>query len=33
MGAGSFGAGVSIATLTHCGLALLELEWRQAKLQ
>lgn len=33
VGAESFGAGVSMATLTHCGLALLELEWRQAKLQ
>lgn len=33
VGAGSLGAGVSMATLTRCGLALLELEWRQDKLQ
>lgn len=33
VGAGSFGAGVSMATGTCCGLALLELGWTQAKLQ
>lgn len=32
VGAGSFGAGVSMATVTCCGLALLELDWRPAKL-